>query len=52
MLFVLAVLLLMIWLAALVLKVTAWFIHLVLLAAVVLFIVSFVHAGRPSRTVS
>jgi len=49
MLFALGGLLLVIWLAALALKVTVGFIHLVLVAAVVLFVIGFIR-GRTGRS--
>jgi len=49
MLFALGGLLLVIWLAALALKVTVGLIHLVLVAAVVLFVIGFIR-GRTGRS--
>ncbi len=54
MLFTLALLLLLAWLIGLAFKVTFWLIHLLLVAALVLFAVGFVRGRvgpRPRRTV-
>jgi hypothetical protein len=54
--FTLALLLLAVWIIGLAFKVTFWFIHLALVAAVVLFIAGLLRSktvgrGRPTRTV-
>ena len=49
MLFVVGALLLVIWLVTLALKVTAGLIHLLLVAAVILFVIGFIR-GRSGRT--